>query len=167
MTTLKTLWFAALVSTAVLTSPSLLAWGEPAGSEVDTVNGVLNSITLDDNGYTQPAPPYRPPYYHPPVDSGFERERREFPMHSRRIDERQHHQASLIENAYRVGRLSDDDYSDLKYEQNDIHRTESMMKADLRLSRREIAQLNDLLDDASYRIKMITGEARPYDRFER
>lgn len=153
MTTLKTLLLASLVS-AMAWSTSL--WADPAGSEVDRIDGVIDSVTVEP-GY--PAPPRydRPGRSERPYrpdrpgryDGEYERERREFPMHSRRIDERQHRQASRIESAYKEGRLTHRDYMELKREQNDIHRIEASMKADMRLSRREIARLEALLDEAA------------------
>ena len=150
MITLKTLLLASLVSAAAW---STTLWADPAGSEVDRIDGV---VTIEPGypaspRYDRPSRPERP--YRPErpsrYDGEYERERREFPMHSRRIDERQHRQASRIESAYKEGRLTHAGYRELKREQNDIHRIEASMKADMRLSRREIARLDALLDAAA------------------
>lgn len=171
MTTLKTVLLASLVSAAAL-STSAYAWGEPAGSEVDRINGAISSISIEPGYPVAPSYDYRPerpysierPEYPRPYDRDYDIERREFSMHSRRIDARQHDQASRIESAYREGRLGTQDYYALKNEQNDIHRIEASMKADQRLSRREREYLNALLDRASDHIRAISiPRPRPYE----
>ncbi|WP_020561227.1 hypothetical protein [Thiofilum flexile] len=166
MTTLKKLALASLLPLLVWSATSH-AWGEPSGSEVDRIDGGVVSIeavptnTPPPYNY-RPERPMRPDRPYRPnrpgrYDPDYERERREFPMHSRRIDDRQHRQASRIENAYREGRLTRSGYMQLKREQNDIHYIEASMKSDMRLSRREIARLDALLDRAADNFRALSS----------
>ncbi len=76
----------------------------------------------------------------------------QYHMHSRKIDMRQHQQASFIENGIKSGRLTHAEAKRLKQQQNNIHRRESLMKNDHYLSVDELHRLNTLLDKAESNI---------------
>lgn len=84
------------------------------------------------------------------------RERREFPMHSARIDRKQHKLASRVEYARKAHKISYNEYQTMQNIMRQIHLKEAYMKRDLRLNKREISRLNKMLNKANKRLtKMI------------
>lgn len=80
------------------------------------------------------------------------RERREFPMHSARIDRKQHKLASRVEYARKDNKITQRQYNKMQSIMNSIHNKEAYMKRDHRLNKREIQRLNKMLKSANQRL---------------